>query len=95
MAIAQILRTPDGRRELAVLYSLLGYWHSRVLASMVVPRQKRQDRMLTVDEAAEICHRSRAFLYERSEALGFGHRNNGARGLRISESELRRWMLGK
>lgn len=66
----------------------------------VVPEYPRAvpdlpDRMLTVAQACHVCGRSRSFLYEHSEELGFGHRAMGVRGLRISEQELRHWMRGK
>lgn len=98
MAIGQIVRSPEGRAELALLHAQLAYWQAKTLAKLVVaPRREQsraEDRMLTVDQAAEVCGRSKSFLYERSVDLGFGHRANGARGLRISERELRRWMEG-
>lgn len=94
-AIGIVLRSPQGRAELALLHAQLAYWQAKVLARLVAaPRREERDRMLTVAQAAEICGRKRSFLYERSVALGFGHRANGCRGLRISEKELRRWMEG-
>lgn len=94
-AIGLIVRAPEGRAELGYLHAILGYWQAKALARLVTaPRRQEPDRMLTVAQASQICGRGRSFLYERAEALGFGHRSNGARGLRISEKELRRWMEG-
>lgn len=96
-AVGLILRTPQGRAELGLLHAMLAYWQARTLARLVTAsrREESKDRMLTVEQAAEVCGRSRSFLYERAEALGFGHRANGCRGLRISERELRTWMSGQ
>lgn len=96
-AIGLILRSPTGRAELALLHAQLGYWQAKTLARLVTSPRRRDDpsgRMLTVEEAAAICGRSKSFLYERAVDLGFGCHQNGARGLRICERKLRLWMEG-
>lgn len=94
--IRAILAAPCGRGELALLASVLAYYHTRALARLMrrpKPRRPPEDRWLTPSETATLMGVSRKWLHRRRDKLPFIHPlPGGGRGWRASLRELRAHM---
>ena len=97
-AVRIMVRSPESRKELALLTATLSYWQARAMAALLLlpaTAAVPEDRMLTAAQAARTFSLSKSFLYERGEELGFARRPPGLHGVRFSEKGLREWMDGQ
>jgi hypothetical protein len=97
--IRAILRSPLSRTELALLASVLAYYHTRALARLMrwrKPCPPRHDRWLTPSETATLMGVSRKWLHRRRDRLPFIHPlPGGGPGWRASLRELRAHMAAR
>lgn len=95
--IRSIIRAPAGRRELALLASLLAYHHTRAMARLLrrPPLHLPTDRWLTPHESAALMGVSPKWLHRRRTRLPFIHPLRCGRGWRASLRELQAWMRAR